>query len=715
MYTVTADSVLIVSSNIENLLIINPVINLEINKAGTFTFTMPPGHPYYNSIEKRKTLIDVYRDGELLFEGVATESEVDFYKQKKFTCEGELTFLNDSVLRPAHRTSLTIRQLLEAYIAEHNSYVESFKRFTVGQVTVTTSDTLDCYADYESTLSEIKEDLVDTFGGYLRIRHENNTRYIDYLAASPRTNNQVIKLGDNLLDLTQSLDTEDIATAIIPLGATLDTQTIQGLDERLSIKTASADTYHPSGADYVKLSSAVSTYGWIEKVVTFDDITTVSDLLAKGEEYLLNTQFENLVITAKAIDLGLTSSALQKFKILDQIRVVSAPHGLDRYFTLSKMTINLNNPENDTVTLGIEETKSLSAKTSAINTDMTREIAEASLHLKSAIANATALITGAEGGYVVIETNNDGQPIELKIQDALINPTKIWRWNINGLGYSSDGGTTYGLAMTMNGAIVADYITAGTMVADRIKGGTLEVGGSSLAANGEILIKDSSDRTLISISKYGMTLYDENGVGKAYLDHTGLTISGGTINASNIVGTNITSSCIIDTPNFRVDSAGAIYNHSYIYAEGEVNGSRAVGRLGVVSYGDFYASGTKNRIVSTENYGYKTFNAYETVTPYFGDIGEGIISDEGECLINIDEIMKECVDTDCSYQVFLQNYGEGDVWIKERNENYFIVAGTPGIRFGWELKAIQKGYDGVRFNEIDDGIIEIMERSLENG
>ena len=90
MYTVTADSVLIVSSNIENLLIINPVINLEINKAGTFTFTMPPGHPYYNSIEKRKTLIDVYRDGELLFEGVATESEVDFYKQKKFMCSSNI-------------------------------------------------------------------------------------------------------------------------------------------------------------------------------------------------------------------------------------------------------------------------------------------------------------------------------------------------------------------------------------------------------------------------------------------------------------------------------------------------------------------------------------------------------------------------------------------------------------------------------------------------
>ena len=510
MYKIYVDGSLFCSSEIEELAIINPEIDQEINKAGTFTFTLPPTHPYYNTIQKRTSLIDVYRDDESepLFEGVCIESTVDFYKQKKLVCEGELTFLNDSKLRPQKYQDKTVRQLLESYISQHNSLVESKKHFTVGQVTVSDSNnSIYCFTNYNSTMQEIKEDLVDDYGGFLRCRHVSGVRYLDYLASSPRTSNQVIRLGENLLDLAQNIDTEDIATVIIPLGQTLDTSSIEGLEERLTIKTAAADSEHPAGADYVYSSTAVSNFGWIEKVVTWDDVTTVAALLAKGKAYLSDIQFENLVIQAKAIDLGLTSAEFNKFKLLDLVRVVSAPHGLDRYFMLSKLQIHLNNPENDTITLGISESRSLTAKSQSANTQIMERIEElpTSNMLQSAIDNATALITGAEGGYVVIERNLQGQPTEIKIQDALNNPTKIWRWNQNGFGYSDDGGQTYGTAITMNGAIVADWITSGTMTADRVRGGTLEVGGAGLGANGSITIKDSGGNIIGSWDKYGIT------------------------------------------------------------------------------------------------------------------------------------------------------------------------------------------------------------------
>ena len=563
MYRILADERLFCSSKVEELSILNPVINLEANKAGTFKFVIPPNHPYYDNIQRKTTLVDVYRDddAEPLFEGICVAVEVDFYKQKTIECEGELTFLNDSNLRPAYRQGMTSRQLLEAYIAEHNSLVEANKRFTVGQVTAHDSnDYITCFTNYQSTMTEIKEDLIDDIGGYLRTRHVDGVRYLDYLAESPRTNNQIIRLGENLLDLTQSLDTADLATVIIPLGATLEEQQIEGLDTRLDITGARSNIMHPEGKDYVYSRSAVNRFGWIEKVVTWDDVTVADNLLAKGEKYLQETQWENLIITAKAIDLGLTDKEFQKFRILDMIRVKSDPHGLDRYFMLTRMTINLNNPENDTITLGIEEPKTLSAKTSSENEAIKREIDQkpTSNAVKQAIDNATALITGANGGYVVIEYDEEGHPVEIKIQDAINNPTKIWRWNQNGFGYSSDGGNTYGLAMTMDGSIVADFISSGTMTSERVRGGEFLVGGSGIASDGSIKVEDANNNVIATLNKNGLdvrkglikgtsiqigglsnadgtlTVYDSVGNAVVTLNTNGITIKNGTIEGTYI-------------------------------------------------------------------------------------------------------------------------------------------------------------------------------------
>ena len=579
MYRVFYNNTLIADSRIEDLAIINPVVSLKVNCAGTFTFTMPSNHPYYDLIQKKVGLIKVFRDEEQIFEGDCVRTTVDFFKQKKFECEGDLAFLNDTFLRPGRVEDLTSRQLLERYIASHNALVSEEKRFTVGQVTAHDSnDSISCYTNYNSTMTEIKEDLIDDIGGFLRVRHENNIRYLDYLASSPRTNSQIIRLGENLLDLSVGLDTEELATVIIPLGETLDTQSIPGLDERLTIKTAAADSMHPAGTDYVYSQAAVSSFGWIEKVVEWNDVTEVSNLLSKGKKYLQETQFENLVIKAKAIDLGITSEELQKFRLLDMIRIISEPHGLDRYFMLSEMKINLNNPEQDTVTLGIEEFNSLTAKSSSANAAIMKQIEQmpTSNAVKSAIDNATALITGAEGGYVVIERNAQGQPIEIKIQDALNNPTKIWRWNQNGFGYSNDGGQTYGLAMTMDGSIVASYITSGTMTADRIRGGELIVGGSGTAASGAIYIKDSSNRNIIAISNSGLTLYDTNGNTKATLNHSGLTINDGVINSTIINGVTITASCKIQTDAFIVNEGGQIYCHGGVVSDDSISSSGTI-------------------------------------------------------------------------------------------------------------------------------------------
>lgn len=115
----------------------------------------------------------------------------------------------------------------------------------------------------------------------------------------------------------------------------------------------------------------------------------------------------------------------------------------------------------------------------------------------------------------------------------------------------------------------------------------------------------------------------------------------------------------------------------------------------------FRTAGTKQAVRQTENYGEKGVYCYETPTPHFGDIGSGEISEDGKCYIDIEDILKEMINTEMQYYVFLQKCGEGDLYVSECFPDYFIVTGTPGLRFFWELKAKQKGYEYNRYEGED--------------
>ena len=110
----------------------------------------------------------------------------------------------------------------------------------------------------------------------------------------------------------------------------------------------------------------------------------------------------------------------------------------------------------------------------------------------------------------------------------------------------------------------------------------------------------------------------------------------------------------------------------------------------------FVCYGTKNRAVATHDYNTVLQYCYEMASPMFGDIGEGVISEDGYCYIDLDPIFIETVNMNVKYYVFLQKEGEGDVYVKEKTPQYFVVSGTPGLRFSWEIKAKQIDYDSDR-------------------
>ena len=110
--------------------------------------------------------------------------------------------------------------------------------------------------------------------------------------------------------------------------------------------------------------------------------------------------------------------------------------------------------------------------------------------MQSAIANSTALITGNKGGYVILhDSDGDGEPDEILIMNTpdIATATKVWRWNSNGLGYSNNGyNGNFGLAMTIDGSIVADFITAGTLNGGIVRAGSLDVMALSPSAQNDL-------------------------------------------------------------------------------------------------------------------------------------------------------------------------------------------------------------------------------------
>lgn len=452
----------------EDLVLISPTVKIGENTAGSFEFSILPKHPHYEEVNELTSVITAYDGDEEIFCGRVVEITKDLYNRKKVICEGELAYFNDSIQRPARYQGLTVRGYLETLINIHNQQVKNQgidKTFKVGAVTVQDSnDYVYKYTNWESTLEVIKTDLLETYGGYLRIRKENGVRYIDYLADYPNTNTQVIEFGSNLLDFTHDMVASDIVTAVIPLGARLEDVTeVEGLDAYLTIKDING------GVDYVYSQEAVKSYGWIFKTVKWDDVHVADNLLRKGKEYLSDIQFAQITLTVSAVDLHMLHVDMERIKVLDEIRVTSSPNGLDRFFPVSEMTIYLDKPSNNKLTLGTSYSKnSLSTKTESNMTSIKNKIdslPNKSEILEEARENASQLIHSATNGHVVTTAD------EQLIMDTADKKTarKLWRWNLNGLGYSKTGyNGKYDTAITMDGQIVGERLVGGSVTADKL-------------------------------------------------------------------------------------------------------------------------------------------------------------------------------------------------------------------------------------------------------
>lgn len=342
MYTIYADDALLYSPGDEELSVLSPVLETQCNAAGTLTFVLLPEHPMYSALHKMRTRIDVRQDDEIIWRGRVLETETDFYRQKTVTCEGELTYLVDSVLHPYKLADYdgTAAGLFRLYLTRHNEAVSEAQQFQIGNVDIETLSSVE-NTGYGNTWDEISGNLLDIHGGFLRVRHEGGVRYLDWTKESGTSCGQVIRFGENLLDLSEYVSASEVVTCLIPYAGQGDSQnTIKSVND---------------GKDYIEDEAGIALYGRIWGVTEFD-AKDASTLLEMAKENLQKRLKETITITISAVDLHLLDVNAESFRVGDKVRVVSPPHGIDAEYTCTAISLDLVSPDQSEYTFGTPET-----------------------------------------------------------------------------------------------------------------------------------------------------------------------------------------------------------------------------------------------------------------------------------------------------------------------------------------------------------------------
>lgn len=347
MYKVCVDGALLWRSDDDSAGtdILTPKLKLDVNGAGSLSFVMPPGNLLYNSIKKLKSIITVEEDGDIIFRGRVMDDTRDFYNQKSVYCEGDRSFLLDSLKKP-YSYNGNVQAFFRELVSGHNGQVDAEKRFTVGNITaVDASLTMEAEDDsYQSTSDAIENRLLGAYGGYMATRTAGGVTYLDWLKELGGADAREISFSVNLLELKDKLDAADIFTVLLPLGSSnIDSNG----DQKDPVSIASVN----GGVEYIQDDDAVSLYGKIWRAQTWSNEDDPSALLTKAREFL-KTGALLRTITLTAVDMHFIDSAAASIHIGDKVHILSNPHGMDLTMACTQMEIDLLNPESTTYTFG---------------------------------------------------------------------------------------------------------------------------------------------------------------------------------------------------------------------------------------------------------------------------------------------------------------------------------------------------------------------------
>lgn len=344
MYKIYADDALIYTPDVEELCLYNIVLTMEDNSAGTLVFYMTSAHPAFDGLKKLATIIRVQDSSQTVWKGRIISDDRNIDNIKTIQCEGKLAFLNDSVF-PEFEFSGAPELLFRQIMENHNSQVGDKQKFRIGNVTVKDRNDYIVRSSESAlkTWKAVKEKCFQSsLGGHLQIRYEEDGDYIDWLEDYQEISAQPISFGKNIIDLLVNTSAAETYTALRPQGASIN-------GKRINIAAVN------DGKDYLIDEEKAAEYGVIyaepdESI--WDDVTLPGNLLRKAKEKLKSGIVLKKTIEVRAIDLNLTDEQTEALRVCAYVRVVSAPHGIEAWYLLSKAEIHIDAPENTRYTLG---------------------------------------------------------------------------------------------------------------------------------------------------------------------------------------------------------------------------------------------------------------------------------------------------------------------------------------------------------------------------
>lgn len=538
------------------------VLTEEVGQIPTFSFSIPVSNPYFSEgLHDRKTVLKIENliTNEIEFEGTLLYHEKSMDSsgklQKSGVCEGFLGYLCDSIQPYHHYEDYTPSLFLRAVLDAHNAQTTEEKHIFLGSCNVTDDNTNSKTTAYRNTFEEIKENLINRLGGEISIRRNaDNELVLDYLMQNGKKCDTTVELAKNMKSLDVKTDSTNIITRLVPLGCQLNAGETS---ERLTIETVN------DGKIYIEDENAVEQFGIIMGTAVFDDITIPQKLKNRGLEYLHENNRIKKAYSAQVLDLSFIRTDHENLKCGNIYRFRNSLLGIDEDLRLMKRTVDIYKPFVPTVEIG-DKSEKITDISTRTNQLIEYELPKQKSDILTAARDiATSLIINATTGYVVIHPNE----ILIMDTDDVETATTVWRWNSGGLGYSKTGyhGDYGDAAITMDGTIVANFIAAGTMYADRIKGGTLTVGGSETGQGGDGVIRvlDANENEICRLDKNGASIFgtlytrDSNGY---WIRVANGCISGGL--GDNTYGT------INAAANIHDDDRGVTYNGLVVNTDG---------------------------------------------------------------------------------------------------------------------------------------------------
>lgn len=506
IYRVVLDDTYDLHTSDIDCMLLNPSLELEMNSAGSFNFTLPPKHPYWDRIEILKSTIDVYEDDDLIFTGRVANIDKNWNNERVVECEGALAYFNDSIHRqmkwetplPIASEDPTVHNFLKDILDNHNVFVGDAvnRQIHIGHIYV------DPYlvtreVDYDTTLDILTRMCIDTNGGYFMIRKDPETHllYLDWLKDFTEESGQSASFGVNLLDFNTGLHAADICTGVLARGATVNDQVVTLSNVELVDKTTypdmSVDHYTDRDQDILWHREGMDKFGRVVQVHEFPDAQTdwknggqvvANSLFEEARKWLeeKNTKIESIEV--EVAELSWLQEGVPKYKlgqiveILDDAHMAGEPYDVRR-LPMYKLSCDLSSGSKK-VTLGRPPKKELT-QISASNSD------------SSTLSSGNSSGSSSGGG--------SGSGEDCKVHDVRVDGTSVVSNKIANISLTgkADVSTVNALAATV--ANKADTSTV-TALADIVSGKQDQIEFNTLEAATEVLTRLKAGDTVYNIS-----------------------------------------------------------------------------------------------------------------------------------------------------------------------------------------------------------------------